>query len=57
MLGDGKEFFRSKILRPGEQETLRRDIPNIEQIELHADGGEEHNHNSWAIGANPVVGK
>ncbi len=57
VLGDGKELFRSKILRPGEKETLRLDIPNIRQLELHADGGEGHNHNSWAIWADPVVEK
>ncbi len=55
--GDGKELFRSKLLRPGQMETVRLPIPGIEQLELHAEGGEGHNHNSWAIWADPVVEK
>ena len=57
VLGDGKEIFRSKILRPGQKDTLRLEIPGIQQLELHAVGGEGHNHNSWAIWADPVVEK
>ncbi len=55
VLGDGKEIFRSKILRPGQKETLSLDLPGIQQLELHADGGEGHNRNSWAIWADPEV--
>ncbi len=55
--GDGKELFRSKMLRVGEKETLHLDLADVQQLELHADGGEGHNHNSWAIWADPVVEK
>ena len=57
LLGDGKELYRSKLLRPGQKETLRLEIANIQQLELHADGGEGHNRSSWAIWADPVVEK
>ena len=57
VLGDGKEIFRSKILRPGEKEKLRVEIPGIQTLELHAEGGEGHNRNSWAIWADPLVEK
>jgi hypothetical protein len=55
VLGDGKELFRSRILRPGQKETLHLDIPGVEQLELRTEGGEGHNHNSWAIWADPLV--
>jgi hypothetical protein len=57
VIGDGKELFRSKLLRPGEEESLRLEISKIETLELRAEGGEGHNHHSWAIWADPVVKK
>ncbi|HZJ15060.1 MAG TPA: NPCBM/NEW2 domain-containing protein [Chthoniobacteraceae bacterium] len=57
VIGDGKELFRSNVLRPGQRETVRVEIPGIQQLELHAKGGEGHNHNSWAIWADPVLEK
>ncbi len=55
VLGDGKELFRSKILRPGQTETLKLDISGVKELELQTKGGENHNHNSWAIWAAPLV--
>lgn len=55
IMGDGKELFRSKLLRPGQTQTLRVSIAGIQRLELHAAGGEGHNHNSWAIWADPSV--
>jgi hypothetical protein len=57
VVGDGRELFRSKILRAGQKDTIHIDITNVQQLELHADGGEGHTHNSWAIWADPVVDK
>ena len=55
VLGDGKEIFRSRILRRGQPQTLRLDIPGVQELELRAQGGEGHNHNSWAVWADPVL--
>ncbi len=55
VVGDGKELYRSKTLRPGRKETLRLDISGVRQLELQTQGGEGHNHNSWAIWADPMV--
>ena len=57
VIGDGKELLRSKLLRPGQKETLRLDLAGIQQLELRADGGEGHNRNSWAIWADAEVEK
>jgi hypothetical protein len=37
--------------------SVHIDLTQIQQLELHADGGEGHTHNSWAIWAAPVVEK
>ena len=55
ILGDGKELFRSSILRRGQQEDVRINISSVDQLELITQGGEGHNHNSWAIWVNPYV--
>jgi hypothetical protein len=55
VLGDGKELYRSKTLRAGKQESIRLDISGVKELELRAKGGEDHNHNSWAIWAAPLV--
>ncbi len=55
VLGDGKELYRSKILRAGQRDTLRIDITGVQELELRTKGGEGHNHNSWAIWATPMV--
>ena len=55
VLGDGKEIFRSEILRPGQQQTFRLDLPGVQELELRTEGGEGHNHNSWAVWADPVL--
>jgi hypothetical protein len=55
VIGDGKEIFRSSILRPGQQESIRLGIAGVQQLELRAEGGEGHNHSAWAIWADPLV--
>lgn len=50
-------FCRSKILRPGQKETLQLKISDVQKLELRATGGEGHNHNSWAIWADPLLEK
>jgi hypothetical protein len=57
VVGDGKELYRSKIMRPGQKESVRVEIPGVQQLELHAEGGEGHNHNSWAIWVDPLLEK
>ncbi len=53
--GDGKELYRSRLLRAGEQESVNVSIANVKKLELLTDGGEGHNYNSWAIWVNPEV--
>ena len=57
VIGDGKELFRSQVLRPGQRESPRIEIPGIQLLELHAEGGEGHNHNSWVVLADPALEK
>ncbi|MGA2174080.1 MAG: NPCBM/NEW2 domain-containing protein [Verrucomicrobiota bacterium] len=53
--GDGRELYRSRLLRVGEQEDVKIDISQVKELELLTDGGEGHNHSSWAIWAEPKV--
>jgi len=55
VLGDGKELYRSQLLRVGQRETIRLNLAGVQKLELRAQGGEGHNHNSWAIWADPLV--
>jgi hypothetical protein len=55
--GDGKDLYRSPILRPGSREEVKVDISSVKILELLADGGEGHTHNSWAIWADPKVSR
>lgn len=53
--GDGRELYRSRLLRVGEREDVKLDISQVKELELLTEGGEGHNHNSWAIWAEPKV--
>jgi hypothetical protein len=53
--GDGRELYRSRTLRVGEQAAVKVDISHVNELELVTEGGEGHNHNSWAIWAEPKV--
>lgn len=57
LLGDGRELYRSPILRVGGRENINVDISGVKQLELVATGGEGHNHNSWAIWVDPKVSR
>jgi hypothetical protein len=53
--GNGRELYRSRMLRVGEQAEVRVDISQVKKLELLTEGGEGHNHNSWAIWAEAKV--
>ena len=53
--GDGRELYRSHMLRVGQDDKVKLDISNVKELELLTEGGEGHNHNSWAIWAEPNV--
>ncbi|HEX3797125.1 MAG TPA: NPCBM/NEW2 domain-containing protein [Verrucomicrobiae bacterium] len=55
--GDGRELFRSKILRAGQQAEVNVDIAKVKELELLTEGGEGHNHSSWAIWVDAKVGR
>lgn len=53
--GDGRELYRSRILRVGDRDKVRVDIDQVKELELLTEGGEGHNHNAWAIWVEPKV--
>ena len=53
--GDGHEMYRSKMLRVGQRLDVKVNIAKVKELELLTDGGEGHNHNSWAIWADAKV--
>jgi len=53
--GDGRELDCSKIMRMGRRAEVKVKISRVEELELLTEGGEGHNHNSWAIWAEPKV--
>ena len=55
--GDGRELHRTPILRAGERREIELDITSVKELELRAEGGEGHPHNSWAVWADPVVSR
>jgi hypothetical protein len=55
VVGDGKELYCSHMLRVDQHEDIHVNVSGVKKIELLARGGEGHNHNSWAIWAEPKV--
>lgn len=55
--GDGRELQRTGILRSGEVRKIEVDLTGVQQLELLAEGGEGHSHNSWAVWLDPVVSR
>lgn len=53
--GEGRELFRSRVLRVGERQDLSVDVTGVNELELIAEGTEGHHRNSWAIWAAPAV--
>ena len=53
--GDGRELYRSRRLRAGQMAEVKVDILQVKELELLTEGGEGHNHNSWAVWAEPKV--
>ncbi len=55
--GDGNELFRSVKMRAGDQQSIELDVAGVSRLELRAEGGGNHVHNSWAIWAEPIVSR
>lgn len=53
--GDGRDLYASPLLRAGARAEIKVDVSGVRQLELVAEGGEGHPHNSWAIWADPRV--
>ncbi len=53
--GDGRELYRSRMLRVGQREDVKVSISGVKELELLTEGGEGHNHNSWAVWAEAKV--
>lgn len=52
---DGHVLYRSPKLKVGSVQQVSVDVRGVKKLELIAEGGEGHNHFSWAIWADPVV--
>jgi hypothetical protein len=57
VVGDGKELYRSPVLKAGAREAVKVRVEGMKQLELIAEGGEGNNHGSWAIWAAPAVSR
>jgi hypothetical protein len=57
ILGDGKELRRSRVLRDGQGEKFIVDVAGVKHLELVTEGGEQHNHRSWAVWADPKISR
>ena len=53
--GDGRELYRSRVLRIKQVDDVKVDVSQVKELELVAEGGEGHNFNSWAVWADPKV--
>ena len=54
---DDRILYKSPVLRPGQSDSFRIDISDVSTLELTAEGGEGHVHNSWAIWCDPIVSR
>ncbi|HEY1110056.1 MAG TPA: NPCBM/NEW2 domain-containing protein, partial [Opitutaceae bacterium] len=57
VLGDGREVYRSALLRAGESAEVKADITGVKRLELVAKGGEGHTSNAWAVWLDPQVSR
>jgi tetratricopeptide (TPR) repeat protein len=53
--GDGRELFRSAVLRVNASEHVTIDVRGVNELELVTESGEGHNRSSWAIWAEPTL--
>ncbi len=53
--GDGRQLYRSPMLRVGARKDVKVDVAGVKMLELLVEGGEGHPHNSWAVWAAPLV--
>jgi hypothetical protein len=55
VLGDGRELYRSPMMRVGTRQTVEVEVGGVQSLALVAEGGEGHNFNSWAIWVDPLL--
>jgi endo-alpha-N-acetylgalactosaminidase len=55
VLGDGRELYRSRVLHANSHEKPVINVTGVRTLELLCEGAEGHNHNSWAIWADPEL--
>ena len=53
--GDGKVLCKSAVLRDGAGQLLGADVSGVRLLELETQGGESHNHRSWAVWGDPRI--
>lgn len=53
--GDGRELYRSSVMRVGTRNTVNVDVSGVRQLELLAEGDGGNSDNSWAIWADPLL--
>jgi NPCBM/NEW2 domain len=57
VLGDGRELYRSRVLHANSHEKPVINVTGVRTLELLCEGAEGHNHNSWAIWADPELNR
>lgn len=53
--GDGKELYRSGVLKEQQTEAPTVDVRDVNQLELIVESGKEGNACCWAVWANPQI--
>ncbi|GAA5123524.1 NPCBM/NEW2 domain-containing protein [Luteolibacter yonseiensis] len=53
--GDGKELYRSELLRAGENADVSVDVSGVKNLELLTEGGNGNTSNAWSIWVDPKV--
>ena len=54
---DGRQLFRSPVIRGASKATYKLDIRGVRQLELVVDPTEDGNHNDWALWLDPVLSR
>jgi hypothetical protein len=55
--GDGRELFRSRLLRLDQTAQIDVSVDGVKQLELIVESGKRGNANCWTIWGSPIVSR
>lgn len=55
IVGDGKELYRTKLLKDSQTEEINVSIKGVATLELIVESGKENNHACWTVWGSPQV--